>query len=251
MASTFVARFAFLAALPLLLTVGCSAPSAAPTASIADATTRPTTLPADDPRVAEDWYWYSQPAVATVESPDFAPLWRACRKAAVDGGFKVDRQDYRTGLLTTRPLISRQAFEPWKRDVVTAHDLAQSTLATVRRTVRFQITKRSDGGYEAAPKVVVERYSLVEHRITSVVQYRDVFRLTREEAFRRRDLQVNPGQATVIPPPDYWYSIGRDPALERRLADWARDGLKSAGPADDETEVAGGAGPADVGAAGP
>jgi hypothetical protein len=237
------ASCALIASFALALLAGCTGPTptanTSPAAATTQPATQPTTLPANDPRTAEDWYWYSQPAVETVESPDFAPLWRACREAAVKAGFTIDRQDYRTGLLTTRPLISKQVFEPWKSDVVTAHDLIQSTLATIRRTVHFQVTKRPDGGYEVAPKVVVERYEFAEHRITSVVQYRDVFRLTREEAFRRRDLQTNPGQATVIPPPDYWHSIGRDPALEQRLAGWIRDGLKSPPPADDETEAVG------------
>ena len=74
---------------------------------------------------------------------------------------------------------------------------------------------------------MVERYSFSEHRITSVTQFRDVFSLTREEAFRRRDLQANPGEdISGTPPPDYFYCIGRDSSMEKRLADWVRGDLK-------------------------
>src|SRR5207245_5438405 len=64
----------------------------------------------------------------------------------------LDREDYREGLLTTLPLVSKQSFEIWRRDVVTVPAIAQSTLATFRRTVRFQFSKREDGGYIAAPR---------------------------------------------------------------------------------------------------
>ena len=179
-----------------------------------------------DPAAADGAYWYARPGAVSVTSPDFERLWTAAQEAARDAGFRIDRRDYRSGVMTTQPLVSRQLWEVWRRDVAALPDLAKSTLQTLRRTVRFEIGRRDDGTYELVPKVLVERYSFAEHRITSVALYREVFALTPQEVIRRRDLQENPTQApTGVPPPEYWYAIGRDPHLERRLADWIRHDL--------------------------
>src|SRR5207248_2965667 len=112
---------------------------------------------------------------------------------------------------TTAPLVSRQFYEPWRDDVVDGHGLLLSSLATVRRTVRFEIARRDDGTFVLAPKVVVERYSSAERRITSVTEYLDIFN------YRRALVDVQTDEGTPVPV-EYWYAIGRDPALERHLA---------------------------------
>ena len=143
-------------------------------------------------------------------------MWDACRGAARWRGFRVDRMDYRGGLMITHPLTSKQFFEVWRRDVATLPDLAESTLATMRRIVRFEIVKRDDGTYACVPKVLVERYAQTERRITSVTQYRESF--SGEPGVfgsRERDKGVNV-------PDVYWYATGRDEALERELAEGMR-----------------------------
>ena len=165
-----------------------------------------------DPRSAQPDYWLSRPAVASVRARSFDRLWDACRDAAEADGFQIDRRDYRQGLLTTLPLVSKAIYEVWRRDVVTPHDLVQSTLGTIRRTIRFTIRRTSDGGFIAEPKVVVENYSTIERRITSVSQYAYVFSITLADVSRE-------AEQTGLPiPAEYWYCIARDPALERELA---------------------------------
>src|SRR5438270_2930186 len=65
-------------------------------------------------------YYYNQPTVASVTSLQFQPLWDACLEACRRDGFDIDRQNYRLGLITTKPLISKQVLEPWKRDTGTS-----------------------------------------------------------------------------------------------------------------------------------
>ena len=182
------------------------------------AATQPAT--AIDPKQAKPTYWLDQPAVARVKSPSFEALWNACRDAARSEGFLIDRRDYREGLLTTLPLASKQVYEFWHDDVVTVHDLAQSSLGMLRRTVRFEITRRADGSFEASPKVLVERNSLIERRITSVDQYQNAFSVQTQDVARETERSGNDI------PAEYWYPIGRDHALEKRLADWARERLR-------------------------
>ncbi len=179
------------------------------------AATQPAT--AIDGRQATPEYWLDQPAVADISSADFYKLWDACKTEVRLRLFLIDRQDYRQGLLTTEPLDSKQFFEVWRDDVVTAGDTAISSLATVRRTVRFQLRRGNDGRYVAEPKVLVERFASAERRIIAINQYHTVFTgPATEDSLTDQGLTI---------PTDYWYPIGRDQALERDLADSIRHRL--------------------------
>jgi hypothetical protein len=177
--------------------------------------------PVVDPRTAEIGYWLDQPAVATVVADDFTTLWRACRRATIASSFTVDRVDFRAGLMTTLPLVSKQFFELWRNDVVTPRGVAESSLDTIRRTARFEVRRRDDGKYEAAPKVLVERFSLEERRITSVARFAEMFTAEKTEGSRSRD------RSGGDLPDTYWYAAGRDHALEAHLANAVRSGLRS------------------------
>jgi hypothetical protein len=160
----------------------------------------------------------AKPAEAAVTSGDFQRLWEACANTVRNYQFTLDRQDYRNGVLTTQPVISKQIFEPWRRDAGTFHAIMQSTLDTIRRTIRFDFVRADNGSYIARPKVLVERLSQLQRRITSASEYTLVF--------------TAPGANTttdqgVIIPARYWYAIGRDEAMERDLADSVRDKVKA------------------------
>lgn len=182
------------------------------------AATQPAT--AIDPATTRPSYWLDQPAVAHVRSRNFDALWDACREALQSDGFLIDRRDYREGLMTTLPLTSKQAYEFWREDVISPHDLAQSTLSMLRRTVRVAFERLPDGTFEATPKVLVERDSLVERRITSVDQYQTAFAVQAQDVARE-----NQRSGTDIPV-EYWYPIARDPALEKQIASSARERLR-------------------------
>ncbi len=185
--------------------VAARAPASAPTSA---PTTAPTSSPATSPRPA------ATPRLQ-VHARDYDALWLACRSAARARGFTIAREDYRGGVLTTEPLVSAQFFEPWRRDAITATEIARSSLASIRRTLRFELTRLDDGKYAAAPHVIVERYSAAERRITSAMSYRSAFRKTESTGTREAD-------RGVVLQARYWYRIGNDPALERSLANAIR-----------------------------
>ena len=147
----------------------------------------------------------------TVTADDFDRLWRACADVARDRQFVIDRQDYRGGVLTTEPLVSAQFFEPWRRDAITADAVAESSLATIRRTIRFAFTRGDTGTFSVVPQVIVERYSSAERRITNAMLYRNVFKRTTATGTRESDRGVQL-------PARYWYRIGNDTALEADLS---------------------------------
>jgi hypothetical protein len=204
---------ACIAALLAALTAGCIVQREHPEAKVSATTI--------DPKVAKSSYWLDQPAIAQMTATNFDKLWNACRQALKDDGFTIDRTDYRDGVMTTLPLVSKQVYEIWRQDVITGHDLAQSTLGTMRRTVRIDIRRLDNGTYEASPKVLIERDSMIERRITSVDQYTLAFSIRLIDVGHEVE---ETGEADV--PPEYWYSVGRDSALEKQLADAAKRRLR-------------------------
>ena len=163
----------------------------------------------DDPRSATLAYWAEQPAIVRTVAPDYADLWNAAEEASSRFGFSLATTDYRGGLLTTEPSISPQFFEVWHDELRTAGDIAESSLATIRRRLRFEFTRTRDGRYVVEPKVIVERLSLAERRITNAIDYRGTLGPGEQQRF---------GPAAPAGQGSYWYAIGRDHDLERSLA---------------------------------
>ena len=168
-------------------------------------------------------YWLQQPPQASVNSPDFDRLWKSSEQAARNYLFTLDREDYRTGSLTTLPLVSAQWFEPWRRDVRTLHEVEESSIATIRRTIYFNFARNSDDTYTVVPRVLVERQTIAERRITAVVDYTSLFNSTKDPNDQQKGT-IESDQNFIIPP-RYWYLIGRDHAFERVLADEIRERL--------------------------
>jgi hypothetical protein len=162
-----------------------------------------------DPASAEVDYWYAKPAAA-VSGADYDRVWQACAEVLDARRFEVDRREYREGLMTSRPLTSKQFFEVWRHDTASARDTLQSSLGTVRRTVRFEVRRLEDGTAAAAPKVVVERFSGEQRRVTAVPTYRRLVDPT------ERASMESPRALDAVGP-DRWYAIGRDAELEAVL----------------------------------
>lgn len=169
-----------------------------------------------EPSTTQPSYWMEQPDSAYAIGSDFDRLWKACEDVAKDYLFSLDRIDYRSGVLTTQPMVTSQAFEPWRWDASTEFDRDESTLSAVRRTITFEFVKQTEGGWQVVPKVLVERQVLAERRLTSPVLHRSAFTMTRNPAERAtgsRELD-----AGVYIPTRYWYPVRRDAAFERKLA---------------------------------
>ncbi len=156
----------------------------------------------------------------SVSSKDFDALWKACEKALHARHFRIDRRDYRGGLITTFPLISKQFFEIWRTDALGVDDVAESSLNTIRRTVRIEIEHDDTTGvYTAIPHVEIERYSTAGRRLTSAATYRSAFKRTDARGTRESD-------AGILIPGRYWYSLGNDERLEAALAKSMRNRLQ-------------------------
>jgi hypothetical protein len=178
-----------------------------------------------EPATTQPSYWMEQPGSSRVASADFDRLWAACQDVARDYLFKLDREDYRGGILTTQPMVSGQWFEPWRGDVRTSYDRDESSLATIRRTITFQFERTAGDSWEVTPKVLVERQAMAERRISSAAIYRQVFTLP-------RSAQMQPSGSReadqgIYLPQRYWYPLRRDAEFERVLAAEVQKRLQS------------------------
>jgi len=204
------ARGAWIAVAVLGAAMMSCAHQPAPTTRPSIATTRPS-------------YWIDQPEGEHISSGNFDELWKSCELAARHYGFAIDRQDYRGGVLTTVPLISKQFFELWHNDVQTAHDLADSSIAEYRRTLIFVFQKEPDGRFTVKPTVVIERHARSEHPISASVYLRDAF----HNAQGTRPVGTPEADWGILLPIDYWYATGRDWVLEKDVAKRVESQLKN------------------------
>ena len=165
---------------------------------------------ADEPRASTAGFWLRQPVEARAEAADYKSLWDAANDAARRFGFDVARSDYRGGHLSTRPRLSGQIFEPWFDETRGRPSaVLESTIGSVRRSARFTFGEAEGGGYYVEPRVIVEKMSRGEGRVTDFADFRGALGTG---GFVRR--------AVDDPPPrGGWYPAGRDRALERSLAD--------------------------------
>ena len=165
------------------------------------------------------WHWLDQPDVASVENFQFQALWDACEQVARGYQYQLDRQDYRLGLLTTKPMVSKELFEPWRKDAGTLHGVLQDSLTTIRRSIRFEIKRTEQGTFVMTPRVLVERETILERRITSAAQYRTAF--SGPAVGTRTSAEIEENVPVV-----YWTPISRDPEMEKHIAADVRRSIK-------------------------
>ncbi len=184
------------------------------------ATTQPTTAPAlatdIPPETALPSYWFAQDPVASVRSPGYSDLMQECDHVLRQRFFQIDRVDYRSGLLVSKPLVSKQLWEFWRNDVGSTQQTLASSFGTYSRTVQWRVTRDDKGGFVAVPRVVVERFSTKSRRVTSLVDFRAA-------PGQSQSLGGLPQSNLEEVPADSWYAIGRDKALELALAQDLQD----------------------------
>jgi hypothetical protein len=162
-------------------------------------------------------YWLEQPAVAQVRGGDFNRLWEAAKETVRDYQLALDREDYRAGVITSVPEISKQVFELWRSDAGTTNEAVANTLGAIRRTIRLEVSRGDDGTFTLVPKVLVERQSIFERRVTDVSQYRFAFAGPARAQPARTAVTLDPETYQDVPV-KYWYPIGRDFEMEKKVA---------------------------------
>lgn len=127
--------------------------------------------------------------------------------------FRLDRQDFRLGVLTTQPLPSSHLIEPWRPDHASTKNAVENTLHDQRRTVRITISKAPKPDfYEIAVQVIVERATNPTEGLGGPI-------FVEGSGFGRNALTLRSDYITSDTGGPRWTPIGRDTQLERKLLD--------------------------------
>ena len=139
-------------------------------------------------------------------------------------GFRIDRSDYRFGVVTTRPEGSPTLLEPWLTGNTTHHTRVLSTLNDVRRTitVTFDPDPATQEPVNPLAPHPLSRADTAARLMSVTVQLE-----TRDAPGRRLDGRTDgrvfsdpaPARPTAADnaPTAAWKAIGRDPGLESVL----------------------------------
>lgn len=104
---------------------------------------------------------YTEPPVAIEPAGppalrNFDAVWRGSLDVLRAYRFRIDRQDRRVGIITTRPMLARHWFEFWRRDAISTYDFLEGTIQTVMRRAQVRIIPRPGRPDEYEAVVVVD-----------------------------------------------------------------------------------------------
>ena len=154
----------------------------------------------------------------TISAAEYRRVYDATLWVLRRHGFVLDRQDYRFGVVATRPLHAPTVLEPWLGRNLSFTDAVASTLNDQRRiaTVRLEPagTDRpaSEGpqppDYRLSVEVMMERRQIPRRYLTGSTAGRRVLRdlVATPVQWQRRGIKGF-----------YWHPVGQDHRLEQRL----------------------------------
>ncbi len=146
----------------------------------------------------------------TEDQANFEAIWRATQNVLTDYYFQIDRRDRRAGLVSTYPMTGQYVTEFWRKDSVNLDNLTESLLQTIRRqaSVRIVSDLEAPQGYSASVEVESWRSNRPQKQLTSTSQGYSLFTIAGNIAVMDTKVQLG----------NYDVSIGRDEALENRIA---------------------------------
>ena len=151
------------------------------------------------------------PNPVTVDAREYSRLFDASVEVLREEGFRVDRQDFRFGTVTSKPDGSPTMFEPWRPDNRTASLAGWSTLSDLRRVVTVTLEPQPEGMersvYDLSVVVELQREQSPLRRLDgngTKQQFRSLSEVPEEWA--RRGVTAKS-----------WETVGRDEAMEQAL----------------------------------
>lgn len=150
-----------------------------------------------------------------VSNPVFVPAntqhsaWERTVDVLHDFHFPVARENRLDGMIETEYRVGSNILEPWHGDSVGFTNRMESTLQSIRRKVKVDLTP-VEGGY----LVGVEAYKELED-LNGAAENTSGAATFRKSSPLERNLLVVVGQSS----PSGWISLGRDTDLEQAILD--------------------------------
>ena len=123
--------------------------------------------------------------------------------------FTLEKADYQSGVIRTRPLPAAQFFEFWRADNVGAFNSTEANLHSIRRAVELNIGQE-DERLCITCDVQVQRLSLPEHQVSSSAR---AYRMFSESSPSMQKLKLAPEQKGAMA----WISLGKDTKLAAEI----------------------------------
>jgi hypothetical protein len=148
-----------------------------------------------------------------VSNPVFIPAnsqhsaWERTVDVLHDFHFPIARENRLDGVIETDYRVGSNVLEPWHGDSVGSFNRLESTLQSIRRKVRVDLTP-VEGGYLVGVEAFKEQEDLL-----GVAENTAGAATFRKNTPLERDLNVVVGQSS----PSGWYSLGRDADLEQAI----------------------------------
>ena len=136
-------------------------------------------------------------------------LWRQSQTELKVRGFDLDNVDRRAGVIETEPRTSSQWYEFWARDVVTWQGRAESSLHTLRRSVRLEMRADPDSSCRLSCRALVDREVIAPGVVSGSARANSIF----AGAAGRMPTLKPLGDQQI----SQWVSLGRDNALEQDI----------------------------------
>jgi hypothetical protein len=121
--------------------------------------------------------------------------------------FPIARENRLDGVIETDYRVGSSLLEPWHRDSVGFTNRLESTLQSIRRRVKIDLTP-VDGGYLVGVEAIKEKEDLV-----GVAENTAGAATFRKNTPLERNLSVVVGQSS----PSGWINLGRDTDLEQAI----------------------------------
>lgn len=158
------------------------------------------------------------PNPVEIDTREYARMMQAAADVLVNEGFVLDRQDYRLGVVSTKPVHSPTLVEPWRSDLTTGYQKLESTVNHQRRvvTVSLEAVERDPNvSLKAEPRAYMLR---VEAMIEQEQSPQREMTGSTSGGLILGTLKSNPYEMQVRGIPGiYWQPVGRDSYLEQRL----------------------------------
>lgn len=136
-------------------------------------------------------------------------LWLQSQTELRARGFDLENVDRRAGIIETAPRTSSQWYEFWARDVVTWQGRAESSLHTLRRSVRLQMQADPGNNCQLSCQAMVDREVVAPAVVSGSARANSIF----AGAAGRMPTLKSPGDQQ----PSQWVSLGRDSDLEQDI----------------------------------
>lgn len=162
----------------------------------------------------------SGPTMSVLRIPDYEAFFDSALTLLREHDFHPRLVDRAAGLAVTHPSTGAQWFEFWRGDSRGGYQLLESSLHTVRRSVRLSVQpeveaepqQRGESGsmdrYRVGVEVYKERFSSPQRQVTTASGALQIYseRLPTEEGLRAARVRG-----------DHWVPLGRDALLEKYL----------------------------------